>query len=123
MAESWTERARRLERRREEERRRRRRRRALTPEQLARMGRRAARRYLRHLTGPARQKLKREIRKQKYKAAKKAFGACPTCGKANGPGHTCNMRFRERNAENLRRRMEKRGQEDYPDLWRGRQAA
>jgi len=126
MAESWSERARRLDKKQEEERRRRRQREKLlrdlarTPGKAAK---RAARKAVKDLTGPARRKLEREIRKKKYAAAKKAFGPCPTCGRANGPGHVCRMRFSERNAANLRRRMEKRGAEDYPDLWKGRRAA
>jgi len=122
MAESWSERSRRLDKKREEERRRRRQREKLLRD-LARAPRRAAKKAVKDLTGPARRKLEREIRKKKYAATKKAFGPCPTCGRANGPGHVCRIRFSERNAANLRRRMEKRGAEDYPDLWKGRRAA
>ncbi len=120
MAESWSERDRRLRREREERRRRRRRRRA--PDPVA-MSRRALRRYLRSLSGPARRRLKRELRKRKYAAQKRVFGACPTCGRAGGPSHTCRMRFGEHNAARLRARMDKREQADYPNLWKGRRAA
>jgi len=126
MAESWSARARRLDRerrRREEERRRRKMRQALSAEAYLRMARRAARRHLRQLTAAQRRKLKRELRKRKYAATKKMFGQCPTCGRANGPGHTCRIRFGEHGAARLRARMDKRGQSDYPDLWRGKKAA
>jgi hypothetical protein len=96
MAETWSERARRLKKDRKRQ---------------------------RSLTGPARRKLKRKLRKERYAARKRVFGPCPTCGRAGGPGHTCNMRFSERNSQRLRDRMDKRQQPENPDLWRGRRAA
>lgn len=36
----------------------------------------------------------------------KVFGKCGTCGRANVPGHTCKMKFSERNANALRKRRD-----------------
>jgi len=36
---------------------------------------------------------------------KVVFGKCGTCGRTNSSGHTCRMKFTERNARNLKKRI------------------
>jgi ribosomal protein L32 len=48
------------------------------------------------------------MKKLSEKIQAKVYGQCDTCGKTNTPGHTCRVKFNERSAAALRKRLDRR---------------